>query len=156
MVDLHRELAVRLDDVGEEDRDDLLVGERQDHVPAIAVLEATQLRTDRVVATARPPHVRRVDDRHLHLLRADPILLFADDLLDPVVDPLAERQERVDAGPELAHVARPDEEAMRRHLGIGRVVAERGEEEMGQSHGCVRIAAPPVRGGQAPSVVIIS
>jgi hypothetical protein len=30
---------------------------------------------------------------------------------------------------------------MRRHLGVGRVVAERREEEMGQAHGRVRIAA---------------
>ena len=107
VIDLHRELAIRLDDVGEEDADDLLVGHREDHVPAVAVLEATQLRPDRVVPAARPPDVGRVDDRHLHLLAADPVLLLADDLLDPVADPLAQRQQRVDAGAELAHVARP-------------------------------------------------
>ena len=66
---------------------------------------------------------------------ADPVHLLADDLLDPLVDPEAERQQRVDPGAELADVARPDEQAMRRHLGIGRVVAERGEEELGESHG---------------------
>ena len=77
--------------------DDLLVGHREDHVAAVAVLEPGQLRADRVVAAARPPDVGRVDDRHLHLLAADPVHLLADDLLDPLVDPVAERQQRVDA-----------------------------------------------------------
>jgi hypothetical protein len=40
-----------------------------------------------------------MDDRHLHLLAADPVLLLADDLLDAVVDALAERQQRVDPEP---------------------------------------------------------
>ena len=127
--------------------DDLLVGHRQDHVPAVAVLEPAELRPDRVVAAAGPPDVGRVDDRHLHLLAADPVLLLADDLLDPVVDPLAERQQRVDPGAELADVAGPQQQAVRRHLGVGRVVAERGEEEVGQSHGRVRIAARRLRLG---------
>ena len=119
----------------EQDPDDLLVGHREDHVAAVAILEPGQLRPDRVVAAARPPDVGRVDDRHLHLLAADPVLLLADDLLDPVVDPLAERQERVDPRAELADVAGAQEQAMRRHLGVGRVVAEGGEEELAQSHG---------------------
>ena len=38
-------------------------------------------------------------------------------------------------GSELADVAGPDEQAVRRHLGLGRVVAERGEEELAQAHG---------------------
>jgi hypothetical protein len=46
-----------------------------------------------------------VDDRHLHLLGADPVLLLADDLLDALVDRDAERQQRVDARTELADVA---------------------------------------------------
>ena len=141
VIDLHRQLAVRLDDVGEQQADDLLVGHRQDHVAAVAVLEPAQLGPDRVVAAARPPDVGRVDDRHLDLLAADPVLLLADDLLDPVVDALAERQQRVDPGAELADVAGAQQQAMRRHLGIGRVVAKRGEEEVGQAHGRVRIAA---------------
>ena len=94
VVDLLRQLPPRLDDVGQQQADDLLVGHRQDHVPPVAVLEAGQLGADRVVAAARAPDVGRVDDRHLHLLPADPVLLLADDLLDAVVDALAERQQR--------------------------------------------------------------
>ena len=115
-------------------RDDLLVGHRQDHVAAVAVLEPGQLRADRVVAAAGAPDVGRVDDRHLHLLAADRVLLLADDLLDAVVDALAERQQRVDARAELPDVARPEEESMGRHLGFGRVVAEGREEELGKTH----------------------
>ena len=135
VIDHHRQLAVALDDVREEQPDDLLVGHRQDHVPAVAVLEPGQLRADRVVAPARPPDVGRVDDRHLHLLAADPVHLLADDLLDPLVDPEAERQERVDPRAELADVARPQEQAVRRHLRIGGVVAQGREEQLGETHG---------------------
>ena len=130
VIDLLRELPPRPDDVGEQQADDLLVGHRQDHVAAVAVLEPGQLRPDRVVAAARPPDVGRVDDRHLDLLAADRVLLLADDLLDPVVDPLAERQQRVDPGAELADVAGANEQSMRRHLGVGGVVAKRREEEV--------------------------
>ena len=62
-------------------------------------------------------------------------MLLADDLLDAVVDPLAERQQRVDPGPELADVAGPEQQAVRRHLGLGRIVAEGGEEQVGEAHG---------------------
>ena len=134
MVDLQRQLAPRLDDVGKEDADDLLVGHREDHVAAIAVLEAGQLRADRVIAAARPPDVGGKNDRHLHLLAADPVLLLADDLLDTVVDPLAEWQEGIDPRPERTDVAGPEQEPMRWHLDVGGVVAERGEEQLGQAH----------------------
>ena len=130
VIDLLGELPPRPDDVGQQQADDLLVGHGQDHVASVAVLEPGQLGPDRVVAAARPPDVGRVDDRHLDLLAADRVLLLADDLLDAVVDPLAERQQRVDPGTELADVAGADEQSMRRHLDIGGVVAERGEEEV--------------------------
>ena len=105
--------------------------------------------SDRVEPAARAPDVGGVDDRHLHLLAADRVLLLADDLLDPVVDPLAERQQRVDPGTELADVARADEQAVRRHLGVGRIVAKGAEEELGETHPRRIAGAPPrdVSGG---------
>ena len=135
VVDDHRQLAVALDDVAEKDGDDLLVGHRQDHVALAAILEPDQLRPDLCVAPTFLPDLGRVDDGHLHLLPADGIDLLADDLLDAVADPLAQRQQRIDARPELADVARAQQQPMRRHLGIGGVVAERGEEQVGESHG---------------------
>jgi hypothetical protein len=135
VVEHHRQLTVRLDHVGQEQPDDLLVGHRQDHVPAVTVLEPGQLRPDRGVATARLPDVGRVDDRHLDLLAADPVHLLADDLLDSLVDPEPERQQRVDPGPQLTDVTRPDEQPVGRHFGVGGIVAERSEEELAQAHG---------------------
>ena len=133
--------------------DDLLVGHRQHHVAAVPVLEPAHLGPDRVVAAAGSPDVGRVDDRHLHLLAADAVHLLADDLLDPLVDALAEWQQRVDPGAELAHVAGPLEQSMRRHLGVGRVVAERGEEEVGKSHGRARIAADADQPRRARTII---
>jgi hypothetical protein len=134
VVDHHRQLAIALDEVAEQQRDDLLVGERQDHVAVAAVLEPDELRPDLEVTPALLPDLRRVDDRHLHLLGADPVLLLADDLFDPLGDSEPERQQRVDPGAELADVAGPDEQPVRGHLGLRRVVAERREEELAQAH----------------------
>ena len=110
-------------------------GHRQDHLAPVTVLEPGQLGTDRVVASARFPDVGRMDDRHLDLLAADPVHLLADDLLDPLVHAESERQEGIDPGSELADVARPDEQPVRRHLGVGGIVAETREEEPGETHG---------------------
>jgi hypothetical protein len=96
VVDHHRQLAIRLDDVGEEQCDDLFVSHREDHVPSAAVLEPAQLRPNRLVAAARPPDISWMDDRHFQLLAADAVLLLADDLFDAIAHPLSERQERVD------------------------------------------------------------
>jgi hypothetical protein len=137
----HRQLAIALDDVAQQDRHDLLVGHRQDHVALAPVLEPHELRADLREAPALLPHLGRVDDGHLHLLPTDRVDLLADDLLHAVVDPLAQRQQRIDARPELADVAGTDQQPMRRHLGISRIVAERGEEQGGQTHGRTRIAA---------------
>ena len=153
VVDHHRQLAVALDDVAQQERDDLLVGHRQDHVPAAAVLEPDQLRADLVVAAALPPDLGRVDDRHLHLLAADRVHLLADDLLDAVADALAERQQRVDPGAELADVAGPEQQPVRRHLGVGGIVAERGEEQVGQAHGAKDSGRAPVPAVRAQATV---
>ncbi len=134
VIDHHRQLTPGLDDVGQQQPDDLLVGHRQDHLAPVAILEPGQLGADRVVASAGLPDVGRMDDRHLHLLAADPVHLLADDLLDALVDTEAERQQRVDPRSELADIARPQQQAMRRHLRIGGVVAQAREEEVGQTH----------------------
>ena len=60
-------------------------------------LNRHQLRPDLVVPAALLPHLRGVDDRHLHLLAADRVHLLANDLLDALVHPEPQRQQRVDA-----------------------------------------------------------
>ena len=135
VVDLERELPVRADDVAEQVGNDLLVRHRKDHVAARAVLEAAHLDADLVVAPGLAPDVRRVDDRHEHLLAADRVHLLADDLLDALLHPESERQEGVDPGSELPDVAGAEKEAMRGHLGVGRILAKGLEEEGAQTHG---------------------
>ena len=131
----------------EQERDDLLVGHREDHVALAAVLEPDQLRADLVVAAALLPDLGRMDDRHLHLLAADPVLLLADDLLDPLADPLAERQQRVDPRPELADVAGPERAAgatpSRRRPGSSRSVVKKSW--LRRIARRIPAAAPPAR-----------
>jgi len=152
VVDHDRELAVRPDDVAEEVGHDLLVGHGKDHVAPRAILEARHLGPDRVVPAGLAPELRRVHDRHLHLLAADPVHLLADHLFHPLRDPEAERQQRVDPRSQLADVAGPDQQAMRWHLRVVGIVAERGEEQATQAHGpsiAAGTAAEPGGGGAA-------
>ena len=156
VVDHHRQLAVALDDVAEQDRDDLLVGHREDHVALVAVLEPEQLRADLVVAAAFLPDLRRMDDRHLHLLAADPVLLLADDLLDALVDPEAERQQRVDPRCRAGGRSRPG--ASRRCDAISASAGSsrrRREEELAQAHPR-RIARPAGRAPREPTAVLLA
>jgi hypothetical protein len=143
VVDHHWQLAIAADDAAEEVGDDLLVRHCEDHVASAAILEPEELGADLVVPAALLPQVRRVDDRHLHLLRPDPVHLLADDLLDPLADPESEGQQGVDPRAELAYVAGPHEQAMGLHLGVRRVVAERREEQLGKTHPRRIAGAPP-------------
>ena len=129
VVDDQRQLAVALHEVAQQVGDHLLVGHGQHHVAPGSVLEADHLGADLRVAARLAPQVGGVHDRHLHLLPADGVDLLADDLLDALLHPEAERQQGVDAGAELAQVAGAHQQPMRRHLGVGRVVAQGGEEE---------------------------
>ena len=125
-----RQLPVALDQVAQQVGNDLLVGHGQHHVPATAVLEADQLGADLGVAAGLLPQLGGVDDRHLHLLAADAVDLLADHLLDALLHAEAQRQQRVDAGAELPHVAGAHQQLVADHLGLGRIVAQAGEEEV--------------------------
>ncbi len=125
-----RQLPVALDQVAQQVGNDLLVGHGQHHVPATAVLEADQLGADLGVAAGLLPQLGGVDDRHLHLLAADAVDLLADHLLDALLHAEAQRQQRVDAGAELPHVAGAHQQPVADHLGLGRIVAQAGEEEV--------------------------
>ena len=148
VVEDDRQLTVRADDVGEQAGDDFLVGHGDDHVAFAAVLEAGHFGPDRLVATAAPPDVGRMHDRHLHLLPADPVDLLADDLLDPLVDAIAERQQGIQPRTQLPDIAGTDEEAVRRHLRVGGIVAQAREEQLRKTHGAKdsgRAPSPAVR-----------
>ena len=133
-----RELLVAVDLPRGEPGDDLFVRHGERHVGALAVLEAEQLAADRVPAAALLPDLRRLHDRHEHLLAADRIHLLADDLLDLLHDAPAGRQEHVDAGGELAHEAGADHELVAHGLRAGRILFDGGQEQLTDAHGASR------------------
>jgi hypothetical protein len=71
-----------------------------------------------------------VYDRHFHFLTADGVQLLSDDLLDPLVHSEAQWEQGVDARTEPADIAGSDQETVRRHVRVGRIVAKRDEEEL--------------------------
>ena len=85
-----------------------------------------------------------------------PLHLLADDLLDLAQHPVAQRQPRVHARRRAADVAGADEQAVAGHLGVGRVVAQRAQEQGGHPHehdreGTGGVAATPARVSGAPA-----
>ena len=95
VVEHLRQLPVALD-LARVEGHGLLVREREDELPPGAVLEVEEL-GDRD-AVGRLPQLGRREHGHQHLLAADRVLLFADDLDDLLVHAPAEREERPDAG----------------------------------------------------------
>ena len=151
VIDLLRELAPRADELAQQIGNDLFVGHRKDHVAISAILESAHLWADLVVAPRLAPKVGWVHHRHEHLLPVDGVHLFADDLGDPLVDAHAEGEKRVDSSAERTNVSGAQEEAMRWHLRVGRVLALRREEEVADAHGWIlaaalRVPAPGVDG----------
>ena len=132
VVEDERQVAVGLDRGRHVPGDDLLVGHRQDHVGAPAVLELEQL-VD-VVAAGAPPRLGRVHHRHEQLLAADGVHLLAHDLHDALMDPPSGGQPRPQSGPHLADEPGAHHELVRDRLGVGRRVAF-GRQEVGGKEG---------------------
>ena len=111
----------------------LLVGGAEEHVVALAVLETEQRRS-----VLGPPARRLVglagqERGQADLLGAGGVHLLSHHLLDPPEGAQAERQPRVHAGRDAPDVAGTDQQFVAQDLGIGRVVAERTQEEVGQT-----------------------
>ena len=128
------QVTVGPDLLGGQPRDDLLVRHAQAHVAAVAVLEPEHLGPDRVPAAGLLPDLGGEEHRHGDLLPADGVHLLADDGVDLVEHPLAEREVDVDAGGELADEAGPHHEAVAHRLRVGGVVAQGGDEAAVPAH----------------------
>jgi hypothetical protein len=76
------------------------------------------------------PELRRGKDGHQHLLAADRVHLFPDDLLDFPVDSPPDRHERPQAGGDLADEPAAYEQLVGRRLGVGRSVAQGRQKEL--------------------------
>jgi hypothetical protein len=75
-----------------------------------------------------------IEGREQQLLGADGVHFFSHDLLDFEQRTLREIEVTVDAGGELADVARAQQEAMAGDLRIDGVFAQRGDEELAPEH----------------------
>ena len=130
VIDKHRQLAIGIDLLPCQIRDDLLVRHRQDHVALAAILEPRQLWANRIVAARLPPDVGGMNDRHEHLLSADGVHFFPNNLLDLAHNPPSERQQAVDAGPQRSYHRRPQHQPVAGQLDVARRLSQRPAEQM--------------------------
>jgi hypothetical protein len=117
---------------------------REDVLGVLAVAELEQLVDS--VAAASLPVGGRLEHGHQHLLTADRGHLLADDRLDPRDHPMAGGQVGPQPRPELADQPGADHQPVREGLGIGRVLAQGRQEELGEAG---HRAAQPI-GGPIP------
>ena len=71
--------------------------------------------------------------RKVHLLSTDRVHLLAHDALDIAQHAVAQRQPSVDAWSGAADVASTHQPAMARHLGVGRILAQRADKQLRHS-----------------------
>ncbi len=135
VIEIERQVLVRLDVSAEDFGDHLLVGRPVQHVALVAILDAQHLLAIGVVASALAPQLGRLDGRHQQFDGAGAVLLLAHDLLDFLQHAQAERQEGVDAGRLLPHHAGAQHQPMRDDFRLFRRLAQDGEEIAGQAHG---------------------
>ena len=102
------------------------------------VVAAAVLQPEDAVAVLGPPVRRLVRGARQqrgkqNLLPANRVHLVAHDLLDLAQHPQTQRQPAVQAGPDRADVAGPDQQLVAGDLGVGRVVAQRAQEQLGHA-----------------------
>jgi hypothetical protein len=144
LVDRQRKVLVRGVQVLHEKGEDLFMGRRKQVVGTLAVLQPED-----AVAVLRPASGDLIglagkQAGEVHLLGTDPLHLFADDRFDAALDPESERKPGENTGALAADVAGAHEQAVARHLGVGGVLAEGSDKELGESSGHVdTLAAAP-------------
>ena len=116
--------------------EDLLVGHAQGQLGTLAVGEAEHLVAHRRPTPRLLPHRRRVHGRQQELLAADGVHLGPHDGCHLLVDPPTQRQHGVVAGLELADEPAAHEQPVAGGLGLGRCVAQGGDEQVGPAHRC--------------------
>ena len=139
VVEIERQALVGFD-VGAEDLGDhFLVGRPVQQLALVPVGDAQHFRAVGVVAAALAPEVGKLQRRHQQFQRAGAVLLLADDLLDLLQHPQAQRQPGIDARRLLPHHAGAQHQPMRDDLGLFRILFQDGQKEPRQSHGHTRV-----------------
>jgi hypothetical protein len=133
LVDVQRQVLVRRVEVLHEQGEDLLVRRREQVVGALAVLEPEDAVAVGLPAATGLVRVARQQGGEVHFLRAEGLELLADDPLDLAAHLEAQWQPREDPGSLAADVPGAHEQAMARHLGIDRVLAQGADEELRES-----------------------
>ncbi len=146
LVQVHGQVSVRGEVPGDELGHDLLLRGTEQQLALVAVPEPKERVAVQVPPAGGLPRVGGQQDRHPELLRARRVHLLADDPFDLADRPETERQRGVDAGGDLPHERRAQEEPMRRDLRLGGIVTQRRREHGREPHG-----GPGYRSRSAPS-----
>ena len=142
VIDEGGELAIGLDFFADEIGDDFFVGHGENHVTAVAILEASHFVANLIVAFGFFPDGGGVDDGHGDFLSADFFHFFADDGFDFVDSAFAEGHEGVDACAELADEASAEHELVADGFGVCGCFSQGLAEEVAHFHFCVSPVFP--------------
>ena len=134
VIEVERQVLVRLDRGAEDLRHHLLVGRAEQHVALVPVADAQHLLAVVVVAAGFAPQVGRLDRRHQDLDGPRAVLLLADDRADLGEHTQPERQPGVDTGRFLPDHARPEHQPVRDDLRLLGRFAKKGQEVAAQTH----------------------
>src|SRR2546428_494091 len=133
LIEVLRQITVGADFSPYQIRDHLLVGRAEAEVAVVAVLEPQELASVLLPAPALPPELGRDDRRHQDLLLAGTVHFISHDIFEATHGAEPERQEIVDAARHLSHHARAHEQLVAHHLGVGRILPQRRDEEAGEA-----------------------
>ena len=123
-----RKMLVAAQFAARQDGHDFLVRHAQAHVAAEAVLQAEHVVAHDVPAAGLLPDLRRIQCGQQHFLRADGVHLFAHDGGDLQQGTLGQEQITVNAGGQLADVARAQQQLVAGDFSLGGRLAERRDE----------------------------
>jgi hypothetical protein len=135
LVDVERQIPVRGELLLDERSDDLLLRRAEEELAPVAILQPEDQVSVRMPAPGELPRLGGKDDRHAELLGAGCIHLLAHHPFDLVHRSEPERHRGVDPRRHLPDERRPQEEPVRRDLGLGRILPERAREQLGYPHG---------------------
>ena len=134
LVKIDRQLAVRVELIGDEGGDDLLMRRAEHPLLTGAILHVKKHVLRRLEPAAPGPDGGRLERRHEHLQRPGAIHLLADDGLDFLERPQAKRQERVKPAGEFSHQAGTQQQLVGNDLRLGGRLLQRRDKCLGPAH----------------------